>query len=609
MRIFLIALAIGFAMWGIDDVFRSVGSNDAAVRAGKVEISAVEAAVEFERTRRHFLPGLNNSEAISQGLLNEILSGLARRALFTAEAGRLNLTVTREMEKNHLANQIAFQDETGVFSPLRFNSFLGRAGLDEAGYLSYLQHALKQQQLFDALTIGMTYPGNLAEKIAAWRVEQRIIDYVEIPVDINAAANPVNAEVDTWYNANKDSFSSPDLRRVTALVLSSDELLDDVVVSDEEIRQFYDDNVSLYSVPEQRQLRQMVFSSQEEAQTAVDRVSAGASFASVAEEMLSLSDADTQLGNVTRGELNEDLIAPVFNAEQGSVIGPVSTLFGQNVLIVDKITEGGVSTFENVRSGIENELRREQATDLIYARITEVEDELSGGATLEEIANTIGIALVTIDGMDRSGHDINGEIIDGIAGDTQFRNTVWTSAVGEDGFVEEAGADTFYVLRVDEEIPAAERPLADVRDRVVKQIKTERALEKARLAASRLVDSDDFYTAVNADGLNVATSPSFRRDGVGFDHAAARLIANNIFNIDLNESTLVETGDTTLAITVKEIIPASGDDLDVESDLMSQSLSQNIRRDLEAILANGLSRIHEIDINSAIVQNLLTGSP
>ena len=34
MKIFLITLAIGFAMWGIDDVFRNVGSNDAAVKAG-----------------------------------------------------------------------------------------------------------------------------------------------------------------------------------------------------------------------------------------------------------------------------------------------------------------------------------------------------------------------------------------------------------------------------------------------------------------------------------------------------------------------------------------------------------------------------------------------
>ena len=79
MRIFLIALAAGFAMWGIDDVFNSVSSNDAAVRAGKVEVNAMEAAVEFDRTRRNYC-GSNNSEAISQGLLNEVLGGLARRA-------------------------------------------------------------------------------------------------------------------------------------------------------------------------------------------------------------------------------------------------------------------------------------------------------------------------------------------------------------------------------------------------------------------------------------------------------------------------------------------------------------------------------------------------
>ncbi|MGC6484875.1 MAG: SurA N-terminal domain-containing protein, partial [Candidatus Puniceispirillales bacterium] len=65
MQIFLVILAVGFALWGIGDVFRTVASNDSAIKVGTVEVSAIEAAREFDRTRRTYLPTSNNSEAIA----------------------------------------------------------------------------------------------------------------------------------------------------------------------------------------------------------------------------------------------------------------------------------------------------------------------------------------------------------------------------------------------------------------------------------------------------------------------------------------------------------------------------------------------------------------
>ena len=608
MRIFLVALAAGFAMWGIDDVFRSVSSNDAAVRAGKVEVSATEAAIEFDRTRRNYLPGMNNSEAISQGLLNEVLGGLARRALFTAEADRLNLTVTREMEKAHLANEPAFQDETGRFSALRFNSAISRAGLNEAAYLDYLRQDLQRTQLFDAIAPGMQYSNALAKRLAAWRIERRVIDYVEIAVDIEGQAAPSDADLDTWYNDNQESYNSPDLRRVTTIVLSPEDLIDDVSIGDDEARAYYENNINLYESPERRDVRQMIFATSEEAQAAVEAIKGGAGFAEVANENLGLSDDDTKLGALRRDDLSEELVAPVFEAEQGVVIGPVTSLLGQHVLIVDEISEGSIAEFDDVMESIIDTMKREAATDLVYERIAEVEDSLATGATLEETANATGASLVQINGMDRNGFDIDGNLIDGIAGDTNFRETVWTALVGEDSLVEETDAETFYVVRVDDEMPSAGRPLADVKTRVIDDMKRERAIEKARLTAEELADQDDLMAGAKALGLSVMTSPSFRRDGVSFDHEAARLIANKAFDVDVKDKGIVETGDLAIVLTVTAIEPASGETLDAEIKIMETSLSENIRNDLGAVMTNGLSQLHEIEINPAIVQTLLVGT-
>ena len=608
MRIFLVALVAGFAMWGIDDVFRPINSNDAAVKAGDVEISAVEAAVEFDRTRRNYLPGVNNSEAISQGVLNEVLGGLARRALFTAEANRLNLSVTREMEKDHLSREPAFQDETGRFSALSFNSAISRAGLDETSYLNYLRQDLQRTQVFDAMISGMYYPSSLAKTLAAWRIERRVINYVEIPVNVASEEDPSSSELDTWYNENKDSFNSLDMRRVTALVISPEILLDDVIITDEDARIFYENNINLYEVSERRNLRQMIFTTIEEAEDAIQRMNDGVSFADVAQDMLSLSTEDTSLGLLSRDDLTEDLIEPVFSAQERDVIGPIRTLLGQHILVVDEITEGNTSSFEDVKDGIVANLKREAATDLAYSRIVEVEDNLATGATLEETASATGTSLVRIDGMDRNGIDIDGNLIDGIAGDTKFRETVWTSPLGETGLVEETDVETFYVVRIDEDIPSAARPLKDVRHRVITRIKTERAIQKARLSAENLVEASDLTTRAKETGFTVITSPSFRRDGVSFDHAAARLIANTAFNTLQDENAVVETSVAAIALTVSAIEPASAETLEDEIMLMEVSLSENIRSDLGAIMTNGLANIHDVQVNPALVQNLLIGS-
>lgn len=609
MRIFLLALVAGFAMWGIDDVFRNVGSNDAAVTAGDVSISAVEAATEFDRTRRAYLPTSNNAEAVAQGMLGDVLAGLARRAVFTAEAERLGLAVTREMEKTHIAQEPAFLDDTGRFSVLRFQDTLARAGLNEESYLAYINNDLQRGQLFSALVPSVSYSDALSENIAAWRLERRVISYAEIKVDIDGAATPSDAELDAWYADNKESYNSPDLRAVTALVLSPDSLIDEVELNDEDLRAAYEAQSDDFITPERRMIRQMVFADEAKAKEAIDQITQGQSFTEVAETMLGLTESDTELGNLTADDLSEELSSEVFAASNGDVVGPVATPLGQHILVIDDVTPSSTVSFEDARDRLAADLEREAATDLVYSRLGQLEDSLSSGSTLEEAARATGAELLDIMGMDRNGRDINGIAIDGIAADTKFRQTVWTAPVGEDSLVEETNADTFYVLRVNDDMPSAERPLADVRDRAINDMKTERAIASAKARAEAIIAADDMATAAKADGLTVIESPAMRRDGVSFDHSSARLIANKAFATDLNETAFVETGAEAVVLMVTAINPAEGDTLVAETERMKASLSANVATSLEGIVANGLTETHDVSINAQAVQNLLIGQP
>ena len=65
MKFFLLFLAGGFALWGIGDGSTGlIGGSDKAISAGEQSLSPREVAIEFDRTRRAYLPNTTTEEAV-----------------------------------------------------------------------------------------------------------------------------------------------------------------------------------------------------------------------------------------------------------------------------------------------------------------------------------------------------------------------------------------------------------------------------------------------------------------------------------------------------------------------------------------------------------------
>ena len=607
MRIFLVFLAVGFALWGIGDVFRTVASNDRAVRVGDVEVSALDAAREFDRARRNFLPNSSNSEAIAAGLLSNVLAELTRRTLFVAEGQRMGLTVTRQMEKLAIADEAAFKDELGQFSVLRFRDTLARAGMSEQDYLNFIGVLMMQNQITDAITAGTDYPEATASALARWRLEQRAINIAEVNVDTSSITPPDDAAMLSWYGENSSLFDSPDLRFATVAVISPDVFIDSVDLSEEAINAYYEDNADAWQEQEKRLISQMIFADTARAENAISRINGGEGFTDVAQDMLGLSADDVSLGNLSRDDLSGALVDPVFTADSGVVIGPIETPLGQHVLMVNDITAAEMTPLADVRDRIIEDLKRENATDLVYDRISVLEDEIAAGATIEEAARVSGAALVTIDGMDRNGLDIDGNVIEGIAADTTFRERLWAAAINDEGMVEDIGEDTFFVARVEREEAARSRDLAEVRNRVIEVMIGEMAITAARTTAESIIAASDTNAAARAAGAPFGDETTLRRDGVGLDHSSARLIAAKVFELAPGEIGIVETGDEAIVVSVDRIIPADAEQAAAEMALFQSQLSNEARNSMVTGLLLGFEKQFEVEVTPAPVQQMLIG--
>ena len=174
MKFFLLFLAAGFALWGIGDVTTGlIGGSDKAISASEEAISPREVAIEFERTRRNYMPNSSVGEALQDGLLSDVMGALSREILFRAENRLLGLTVTREMQRDAIISEKSFQDEAGVFSEGRFIQTLASAGISEANYLKRVDNVLMRDQLIGSLSSGVRFESNTAHAIAAFDLEKR----------------------------------------------------------------------------------------------------------------------------------------------------------------------------------------------------------------------------------------------------------------------------------------------------------------------------------------------------------------------------------------------------------------------------------------------------
>lgn len=603
MKVFLVFLAGGFALWGVGDMTTGlIGGSDKAISAGDQSLSPREVAMEFDRARRSYLPNATVGEALQSGLLSEVTGALARDVVFGAEAQKLGIAVTRDMQRYAVANEPSFKDELGDFSQSRFISILANAGMSEEEYLNQIETTLRRAQIVDAIAAGATLPGSVARTMTAHELERRTAKLVTVTVNTDAVAEPDDSTLSSWFDEVKSRYDAPALRSARIGSIDPQMFLDEIEISDEAIRTAYQDRIDEFTTPEQRRVRQMVFDDAAVAGTAFERVSGGEEFAAVAQDLLGWSELDTQLGLVTRSDLDEALAEQVFATAAGGIAGPVESAFGVHVLAIDEVIAGGEASLDDVRDAIRQTLQSESAIDLIFEKANILEDLVASGATIDEAIAKVGGTAATLTDIDRRGNDIDGVPYAGegagLAEDSLVVEAVWSGDIGTPGVIQEGADDMFFIVEVTGETDPRGRDLAEVRNRAITDWKLVEAIKAARAEAE----------AVGAEALDSAdATDAFRRTGTGLDHEAARLIATAAFGQKIGETRVVETGSEAIAVRTETVIPAEAEELADTAKLLADFTSGSIQRDILNTLASDLSQTHDLQVRLGGVQQLLMG--
>ena len=606
MKIFLIFLAAGFALWGIGDMSGGLlSSGNKAIEAGEHSVSAAEAATEFERTRINVSAGLSTGEALQAGLLNEVMGTLARQTLYLAEAGKLGVTSTREMQKTVVSREPAFRDENGQFSQFRFRQTLTKAGLTEQDFLARLSKSLLQDQIEGSIITAGAFPTSLTEQLSAFRLEQRTATLKEIAIADQVVKAPSDTVLSSYFDKEQENYDAPPLRSFDIIFLSPEQLEDRIKLTDDELRAAFDIRKDEFVTPERRKLRQMVFDTKQNASAALAKLAAGKSFDDVAQDMLQWTSSDTNLGSVTRSDLTDELADLVFSVGVNTPAGPVRTAFGFHLILVEQIEPGSEASFDEIKDQISSTLIAEKAIDLVYDYANQLEDSLGTGASLSEAAEQLNMDVGKVENIDRNGLDIDGnQVIDSfgeLATDSLFLQLAWELALDTISTVVETVDNNFFVVQPVAESDSRSRLINEVKDRLQADWLREQALKAAQAKAEAVMADAEKFLA------NQPKSTSFQRSGSGLDHAAAGLIAQAAFSQAVGQAQLIETGESVIVVRTETVTPARQEEQSDMSETMQTGLDRLVKADIASAFALALSETHQLELNPSIVQQVLIG--
>lgn len=553
----------------------SVGDEDIDVnqyaRALQQDIRAVEAQTGS---------ALPFDQVTALGIDRAVLGRLIGQAALNNEAAKLGLSIGDENLGQQIIAISNFQGPNG-FDRDSYRFALQQAGLSEQEFEAEMRAETVRAILQGAVVSGAPMGATYVDTLIGFAGERRDFTWALLTAaDLaDAIATATDADLDAFHKANAAQFTSPAMKRLTYVWLSPDDLVADIDVDAALIQNLYDERIDQFVIAERRLVERLIYPDAETAEAAKAALDAGEKDYEtlVADRGLDLADVD--MGDVTAAALGTAGDA-VFAAASTEVVGPVETSLGPALFRVNAILPGQETTLEEARAELKAELASDTARRQIERVSETVDDLLAGGATLEELEGESGLKLLSTNW--HTGSE------DPIAGYADFRAAA--EAVQEGDYPEVIRLDDggIAALRWEEDLPAALRPLADVRAEVEaawQAEETSKALAaQAELLINQLVQGADMATL----GLTAREEVDILRSD--FIAEAPQGFLEAVFELEANGATVIRG---TNGVAVVKLSAVNGpDEADAEiagfRTLLSQQGDAGLSEDLYAAFARAI---------------------
>ncbi len=624
-KVFFAALIGVFVIWGVGDVFtnRRTDLSVATVGAKRIELDQVNEAYrrQLSQVTRMLGGTVEPTMEMKRGVAAQALERLITQVAMTAAVAEMGLVVPDEALRQAVWDTPAFAGPGGQFDRNQFQAVLRNNGLSEPRFLDMMREEIAQRQLLATARAGAVSPEVMTRLVYAFQQEKRVAEMVELRLDRVARPEaPPRLLLERWHANNILRFSTPEYRRVRAVVLAPERLAAGIEADELSLRAAYAARSAEFIQPERRSVQVLLSQDEARAKALAERWAARADWAadwgSVQEAARAEGAAPVELTDAVQMEIPApELAAAIFTAPVDAVAGPVRSALGWHVVRVTKVTPGTTRSFEEVRPLLEMQVRNDKAADILYDRANKVDDLLAGGAPLEEMPGDMG--LVGVSGtLDARGITAEGTPAP-IPGSDELRaaliQAVFRAQKGEPPRLIEAPRrpgvlSGYFAFEVEEVMPPAPRPYEEVADAVLEDWTDAEIRRTQEEAAARMLEAvrggQSLADAALVADVKVVRLPEISRGARPAEEVPLQLVTP-LFELNPGEPTMVETVDGFVVAVLAEIQPAVPEADPVGYGQVRDALGSAIGDDLQAAMTAGLRARARPQVNKTMVDRIV----
>jgi peptidyl-prolyl cis-trans isomerase D len=521
----ILLLTVPFAFFGMPSDFGRGGYaakvNDVEISMGQLQNAYQQALARYAQSGADIPPELHG--VIRDAVLNEII----RETLVSLHLVDEGYRITDEMITDFIRQVPIFQED-GKFSADLYYAWLDQQMLAPPQFEESRRQAMRTDQFQRGIAAtAFVTPAEYRRYLNLYGEQRRA---AIATFDTQAVAEGIeieDAQIAEYYESHPEEFQAPESVDLAYIEIDRRNLGQDVEISDAELQAYYEQVESRYRQDEQRQARHILVAlgddeeaARQEATALAERARAGEPFEDLARQYsddTGTAEQGGDLGAVLKSQMPGALGDTIFSMQEGEIAGPVRSDFGFHIVRLDDVIAGGPLPLEQVRAELERELRDEKTSGEYRELERKLSDALFDAQDLRVMADAAGLEVKTASGFTRAGGEPFGNNQAAI-------DAVFNPMVLEEGRISEIvelDANRTAVFKVREHHPAAVRPLEEVRDRIVAQLRTERADEIVRERAAelqgKLAEGADFAAAAKAVGAEVTASTLLRRQDESVD--------------------------------------------------------------------------------------------
>jgi len=500
-------------------------STDTVAKVGDETVSTAEVRQKLTELLR----GNQVPDMMKAYYMRQIVEDLVSRKAIEYEAKRLGIRVSDQ----ELANRI----RRILPSVYNGDTFLGRdqytaevqahTQMSVAAFEEVVRQSLVLEKIQKLVTDGVSVgPSELQDEFK-YRNEKVKLDYAFIkPEDLEAKITPDEAEIKAAYEKNRSRYQVPEKRVARFGLIDLNQLRQTAQISDDELKAQYQQNIQQYQVPNRVHVQHILLMTvgktdaeveeiRQKAEDVLKQAKKGAKFEDLAKkysEDPGTKDKGGDLGWLTQGQTVPEFEKTAFGLDKSKMSDLVKTQYGFHIIkVLDKET-AHTKPFEEVKDSIKVPLLLAKADKLA----SDEADQLS--ATIRRSNK------VSLDDLAKQFHLTRGETrpvtaVDPIlelGNSKEAKEAIFR--LRQDELSLPIRTDRGYlVLSVKQIQPTHPGSLEEVRDKIVAELKQQKATELARAKAEdlakRVKAGEKFDAAAKSLGLEAKTSDLFARNG------------------------------------------------------------------------------------------------